>query len=170
MNDVLLRDRTEIPEFPICDPQAVEDLLTGHNLIRRLFLQSPEQISRNKILIKSGEPNSPILLIRSGYAIRSCITSDGRRSIVDIFVPGGVCCAENAYTKYPSDEISSIGFTRLQAITAPVFRSLFLQPPAALRIVAILAEARFRVERAAAMKMLDARERICVVLSTSTSG
>ena len=164
VDDILLKDIPSIPECPICDPKTMDDLLTGHNMIRRLFLQRPEQIRRNNILIKFGEPNPPILLIRSGYAIRSCITPTGRRSIVDIFVPGDVCCIENAYTKYPTDEISSIGLTRFQAVTASVFRSLFLQPPAALRIAAILVEARFRIERAAALKILDARARICVAL------
>lgn len=164
MSEALSEDATGILEGPICDPESIEDLLTGHNIIRRLFLQCPEQINRNNILIGSGEPDPPILLIRSGYAIRSCITAGGRRSIVDIFVPGDVCCVENAFTKYPSDEIRSVGLTRFQAVTASIFRGLFLQAPAALRIAAILAEARFRIERAAAMKMLDARSRICVIL------
>jgi CRP/FNR family transcriptional regulator len=164
MSEALLEYAAAIPEGPVCDPEAIDDLLTGHNIIRRLFLQRPEQIGRNNVLIKSGEPDPPILLIRSGYATRSCITAGGRRSMVDIFVPGDVCCIENAYTKYPSDEIRSIGLTRFQAVAAPIFRGLFLQPPAALRIMAIIAAARFRVERAAAMKMLDAKARICVIL------
>jgi CRP/FNR family transcriptional regulator len=164
MDGILPESATDIPQDPVCAPEAIDDLLTGHNIIRRLFLQSPEQISRNNILIKSGEPDPPILLIRSGYATRSCITAGGRRSIVDIFVPGDVCCIENAFTNYPSDEVRSVGLTRFQTVTASVFRGLFQQAPAALRIAAILAEARFRVERAAAMKMLDARSRICVIL------
>ena len=164
MGEIAPEDATAIPEGPACDPEAIEDLLTGHNIIRRLFLQCTEQINRNNILINSGEPDPPILLIRSGYAIRSCITATGRRSIVDIFVPGDICCIENAFTKYPSDEIRSVGLTRFQAATASAFRELFRNAPAALRIAAILAEARFRVERAAAMKMLDARSRICVIL------
>lgn len=164
MSEALSKDVMEIPDGPICDPEAVDDLSTGHTIIRRLFLQCPEQIGRNNVLIKSGEPDPPVLLIRNGYAVRSCITAGGRRSIVDIFVAGDVCCIENAFTKYPSDEIRSIGLTRFQTVTAPVFRTLFLQAPAALRSAAIIAEARFRVERGAAMKILDARSRICVIL------
>jgi CRP-like cAMP-binding protein len=164
MNDVSSKIGMEIPEHPICDPEIVEDLLTGHNLIRRVFLQSPEQISRNNAIIKAGEPAPPVLLIRSGYAVRSCVTATGRRSIVDILVPGDVCAADHAITKYPTDEIRSVGLTRFHAITPAAFRGLFSQPQAALRIMGIVAEARYRVERAAAMKSLDARSRICVAL------
>ena len=164
MHDILLKDGSGIREYPICDPEAVDDLLTGHNLIRRMFLQSPEKISRNTAVVKPGEPDPPILLIRSGYAVRSCITAGGRRSIVDIFVPGDICAADHAITKYPTDEITSVGLVRFHAVAASVFRSLFLNPPAALRIMAIATEARYRIERAAAMKALDARARICVAL------
>ena len=164
MSGVTSKDATEIPENPICDPEIVEDLLTGHNLIRRLFLQSPEQVSRNNLIVTPGDPDPPILMIRSGYAARSCITVNGRRSIVDIFVPGDICAADHAITKYPTDEIKSVGLTRFHAVSASAFRDLFSQPPAALRIMGIVAEARYRVERVAAMKALDARARICVAL------
>lgn len=164
MNDVFSQDGTETPEHPLCDPVVVDDLLTGHNLIRRVFLQSPEQISRNTAIIKPGEADAPMLLIRSGYAVRSCITGKGRRSIVDVFVPGDVCALDHIFIKHPTDEISSVGLTRFHAVAASAGRTLLLQPPAALRMMAILAEARYRTERAAAMKALDARERICVAL------
>ena len=156
-------DEIVAPEHPICDPEIIK-LMIGHNLIRRVFLQAPEQISRNNVIIKAGDPAPPILLIRSGYAVRSCVTAAGRRSIVDVFVPGDICAADHAITKYPTDEIGSVGLTRFHAVTASVFRNLFSQPPAALRIMGIVAEARIRVERAAAMKALDARARICVAL------
>src|SRR5689334_19987354 len=164
MNVVALRDETGAPEHPICDPEIVEDLLTGHSLIRRVFLQTPERVSRNNVIVRAGDPAPPVLLIRGGYAARSCVTAAGRRSIVDVFVPGDVCAADHAITKYPTDEISSVGLTRFHAVTAAVFRNLFQHPPAALRIMGIVAEARYRVERAAAMKALDARARICVAL------
>lgn len=164
MHDILLTDGLGTPECPVCDPEAIEDLLTGHNMIRHLFLQRPERISRNTALVMPGEPCPPILLIRSGYAFRSCITAAGQRAIVDIFVPGDICGLEHAFTKYPTDEIRSVGLTYFQAVIAPVFRNLFLQPPAALRIAAIIAEARYRIERVAAMKALDARTRVCVAL------
>src|SRR3954451_23051484 len=164
MSEVAVRDGMAASEHPICDPEIVEDLLTGHNMIRRVFLQTPEQVSRNNVIIKPGEPAPSVLLIRSGYAVRSCVTAVGRRSIVDVFVPGDVCAADHAITKYPTDEIRSIGLTRFHAISPSVFRRLFSQPPAALRIMGIVAEARYRVERAAAMKALDARARICVAL------
>jgi CRP/FNR family transcriptional regulator, anaerobic regulatory protein len=164
MHDISARDGTGGWEHPVCNPEIIEDLLTGHNLIRRVFLQSPEQISRNNTIVRPGDPAPPVLMIRSGYAARSCITATGRRAIVDIFVPGDVCAADHAITKYPTDEIRSIGLTRFHAVTAAAFRELFSQPPAALRIMGIVAEARYRVERIAAMKALDARARICVAL------
>src|SRR3982750_1381184 len=146
MCEVAVRDGMAASEHPICDPEIVEDLLTGHNLIRRVFLQTPEQVSRNNVMVKPGEPVPPVLLIRSGYAVRSCVTAAGRRSIVDVFVPGDVCAADHAITKYPTDEIRSVGLTRFHAFTAAVFRTLFQQPSAALRIMGIVAEARYRVE------------------------
>src|SRR3954452_8181619 len=129
MSEVAASDGMAASEHPICDPEIVEDLLTGHNLIRRVFLQSPEQISRNNVIVKPGDPAPPILLIRSGYAVRSCVTAVGRRSIVDVFVPGDVCAADHAITKYPTDEIRSIGLTRFPSISLAVFRRLFSHPP-----------------------------------------
>jgi Cyclic nucleotide-binding domain len=111
MNGVSSEDGTGIPEFPVCDPEVVEDLLAGHNLICHVFFQSPVQTSRNAPIIKPGEPTPPIFLVRNGYAVRSCTTATGRRSIVDVFVPGDVCGSEHAFTKHPSDEIRSVGLT-----------------------------------------------------------
>src|SRR4051812_38514905 len=139
MDGIASRDGTGAAAHPICDPEIVEDLLTGHNLIRRVFLQAPEQVSRNNVIVKPGDPAPPILMIRSGYAVRSCVTASGRRSIVDVFVPGDICAADHAITKYPTDEIRSVGLTRFHAVTAALFRSLFQQPPAALRIMGIVA-------------------------------
>ena len=153
-------------ETPIYDPTLLDDLLIGGSLVRQAFLASKMCVARHDTtLVRMSDPQPPILLIRSGFAVRSCTLRNGRRAILDLFVPGGICGLDHAFTRYPVEEISAVGRVAYHALDASNFRKLFSQPQAAFRIVTLVAEARYRVERVAAtIGRFDAAARISVLL------
>ena len=67
------------PEGPICDPTTLDDLLTGSRIIRDAFLKTTLRFAgRDTKLISSGVTNPNVILIRSGFAVRSCTMPNGR--------------------------------------------------------------------------------------------
>jgi CRP-like cAMP-binding protein len=86
---------------PIYEPAALNDLRIGSNVIRDAFLKTTLRFAgRNTVLVPSGASEPAILLIRSGFALCSCILSSGRRAILDLFIPGDVCGLFYLFTKY----------------------------------------------------------------------
>ena len=154
------------PEAPICDPSALDDLLTGSRIIRDAFLKTPLRFAgRDTKLICFGVTDPSVILIRSGFAVRSCTMPNGRRAIFDLFIPGDLCGLFHLFTKYPIEEITAVDRVAYHTLYASAFRALFAQGKAGLSILASMTDADFRVERlTAAIGRLDARGRVCVLL------
>jgi len=150
---------------PIYEPAALNDLRIGSNVIRDAFLKTTLRFAgRNTVLVPSGASEPAILLIRSGFALCSCILSSGRRAILDLFIPGDVCGLFYLFTKYPADEITAVDRIGYHALPAGEFRALLSHSKAGVSSLAMMADARYRAERLAAIiGRLDARERICVL-------
>src|SRR4051812_21281748 len=72
------------PGAPVGAAAIRQDLVAGGRAVRRAFLESPLRYApRNATLIRLGDCDAPVILLRSGFAFRSCVLSDGRRAIVD---------------------------------------------------------------------------------------
>src|SRR5690242_17937668 len=81
--------RLQSVERPRFAAAATEDLLLGGRHLRAAFLRNPIRFAgRNMSLIRAGAPEPAAILIRNGFALRSCVLNDGRRAILDILVPG----------------------------------------------------------------------------------
>ena len=151
---------------PICDPTLIDDLRIGARLLREAFTsQTLHYTGHDTTLVRIGDPSPRILLIRGGFAVRSCNLPNGRRAIFDLSIPGDICGLDHAYTQRPSDEITAAGRVAYHALAPPDFRPLLSHPQAALLITALVSQARHRIERIAAMiGRFDARARICALL------
>ena len=61
------------PERPRYAAALTEDLLIGDRRLRHAFLQTPMRFAgRNMPLIRPGDPEPSVILMRSGFAFRSC--------------------------------------------------------------------------------------------------
>lgn len=87
-NDLEGAPRKPLGLAPIFAPAAMEDLLTGGRSLRASFADAPSHTaSRGTIVISPSTSAPPVLQIQRGVAFSSYTLPDGRRAIVDVFLP-----------------------------------------------------------------------------------
>jgi CRP-like cAMP-binding protein len=156
----------EMSERPRYAAAVIEDLLTGSRLLRRAFLQTPIRFAgRDAPLIRTDDPDPSVILIRSGFGFRSCGLADGRRAILHILTPYDIAGLDHLVLARPIEEITATSRVGYHALRASQLRELMADRSIALHVLAVVAEARWRADRLAAMiGRLDAQARISVML------
>jgi CRP-like cAMP-binding protein len=110
--------------------------------------------------------NAPVYRLSGGWAYRAVDWPDGRRAIIEIYLPGDIIGLEAAVLGRSADEVVAATALTLQAIDGPRLAELMADPSAALAISWLLAEQQRRVDRlAAALARRDAHERLALMLS-----
>jgi CRP-like cAMP-binding protein len=147
----LRASRIEAPEQPRFGSAATEDLLTGGRTLRRAFLQTPLRFAgRDTVLIRLGEREPPIILLRNGFAL---------------LVPGDIIGLDHIVLATPIEEVTAVNRVGYHALEPATVRALMADRCAALSVFALLAEARWRSDRLAAMiGRLDAQARLAAFL------
>lgn len=143
-----------------------EDLAAGARTLRRAFLETPVRfVARDATLIRFGERNPPVILLRSGFAYRSCVLADGRRAILDVLVPGDFAGLDHIVLASPIAEIAATNRVGYHALEPAQLRALMSDGCVALSVLALTAEARWRGDRlAATIGRLDAQARIAALI------
>jgi CRP/FNR family transcriptional regulator, anaerobic regulatory protein len=156
--DLSARQRPSLP--------CSDDLLLGNRRICQAFLQTPVRFAgRDAPLIRAGDPDPETVLVRDGFAYRSCVLADGRRAILDIFVPGDIAGLDNTVIPASSEDVIAAGRVGYHALRAASLRDMMTDHAIALGVAALLAASRWRADRlAASIGRLDAHARICVLL------
>ena len=68
-----------------------EDRLTGARLLRQAFREAGQHTAhRAEVIIFAQDPDPPALMIQHGTAYSSHAFRDGRRAIIDVFLPPDV--------------------------------------------------------------------------------
>jgi CRP/FNR family transcriptional regulator len=145
---------------------VTEDLLIGARRLRQVFLLNPiHYADRGTLLAGRGGAEPQILLVRNGLAYRSCVLADGRRAILDILTPGDIIGLDHIVVAHPVDEFTAACRLGYSVLNASEVRQLMTDQRIALRVFALLAEARWRTNRlAVGLGRLDALSRICLFL------
>jgi CRP-like cAMP-binding protein len=158
--------RGELPERPRYAAAIMEQLLLGGRKLRGAFMQGPMRFAgRDAPLHAADDPDAGAVLIRSGFAYRCCVLADGRRAILDILLPGDISGIDHVILARPIEEIRAAGRVGYHALGASALRRLMLDQDVVARMMATLAEARWRADRmAAAIGRLDAQARLSVLL------
>lgn len=151
---------------PVYAAAASEDLLTGTQLLRRAFTATPMHIAtRDAVIVAAEDPSPPALLFHRGFAYRSFSMPDGRRSIVDILVPGDIAGMDHAVLGGGNHEIVAASAVSYRQLSAGEVRELMVNPQIALRVLALAGETRWRADRhMTAITRFDARGRIAALL------
>src|SRR5262249_13163448 len=155
---------TERPRYAAA---IAEDLLIGSRRLRHAFLQQPVcNAVRNMPLARLHDADPTILLIRTGFAFRSCVLPDGRRAILHIVTPGDFVGLDHVALHRPIGEITAASRVEYRALRASQLRELMKDDSAiSLEVLALLAEMRWRGDRlTTALGRFDAQARICVML------
>jgi CRP-like cAMP-binding protein len=145
---------------------ASEDLLTGGRLLRRAFAEAPYRTAeRDAVIILADDPDPPILQIHRGIAFRSVNLPDGRRAIVDILLPTDFGGIDNAVLGRSNHDIVAGAPLGYRQLGGAALRELIANPQIAVRVLALMAEARWRIDRhLTAITRFDARCRIASFL------
>jgi CRP-like cAMP-binding protein len=161
-----LLPRFELPDRPRPAAAISEDLLDGSRALRRAFGQTPTRFAvRDTPLVRLGDADPMIILIRSGFAFRSCGLMDGRRAILHIVTPFDIVGLDHLVLARPIEEITAASRVGYSALRASEARELMADRRVALHLLALIAEARWRADRlATSIGRLDAQARICVML------
>jgi len=165
-NEPLPRSGIDVSERSRYAAGAREDLLTGGRILGRAFQQTPlRYAARDATLIRAGEGDATVILLRSGFAFRSCLLVDGRRAILDLLVPGDAAGLDYIVLADPVAEITAASRVGYHALDPADLRLLMADRCVGVSVLALIAEARWRSERLSAMiGRLDAQARIAALI------
>ncbi|MFZ2004935.1 MAG: Crp/Fnr family transcriptional regulator [Stellaceae bacterium] len=105
------------------------------------------------------------MLIHRGVAYQSTALPDGRRSIADILLPGDIIGAGNAVLGRCDHEIVAASMLGYRLLKADRMHELARDPRICLRILALAAEERWRIDRhLTAITRFDSRGRLASMI------
>jgi CRP-like cAMP-binding protein len=148
-------------------PAAIEDLLNGQRLLRRAFLEQPaHSIPRHRTIFAGNGGEAPVILMQRGIAYRSCTFPDGRRSIIDLLLPGDFGGLDHLVSAGGYQEVTAAAnIVGYRAMRPAALRDMLGNPAVALRVTSLMAEVQWRMDRnMTAVLRLDAYERIALLL------
>ncbi len=154
------------PERPRFAPTATEDLLLGGRRLRAAFMQTTQRfVGRETPLLRAGLSEPAAILIRSGFAYRSCGLPDGRRAILRILLSGDYAGLDDAVLAHSMESVHAANRVGYHMLSGAALREMLNDPCVSMFVLAQIAEARWRSDRlAASIGRLDAHARICVLL------
>jgi len=166
MNQKPSLSRLELVEPPRFSAATTEGLLTGGRALRHAFMQIAVRFAgRDMPLIRAGDRDAALVLIRSGFAFRSCVLADGRRSILQVLLSGDIGGLDNLVLARAGEDITAASRVGYHILPGSAVRDLLADRSVGMWLFALLAEARCRADRlAASIGRLDAQARICVLL------
>ena len=143
-----------------------EDRLTGGRLLRQAFREAGQHTAhRAEVIIFAQDPDPPALMIQHGTAYSSHAFRDGRRAIIDVFLPPDVVGIEHVVSGRLNRDViaaSPLGYRRLPAQT---LRQLITVPEISAYLLGLMATAKGRVDRhVIAVTRMDAYARLASFL------
>ncbi len=158
-----LAESIERPRFA---GAAAEDLLVGGRRLRAVFMQTPvRHVGRDTPLLRAGASEPAAILIRSGFAYRSCVMPDGRRAILRVLLSGDYAGLHNIVLARAMEDLYAANRVGHHVLGAATLREMLNDPCVSMFLLAQIAEAHSRADRlAASIGRLDAHARICVLL------
>ena len=141
-------------------------LLSGARLLHQAFLREPYRSIRSQSVVFGPDDTDPhVILIHRGIGLRRCTLPDGRRSLLDVLLPGDIVGLDHAVIGSSEQELVAATALGFQAISGFRMRALMEDQAIAVRALALAGQTRRRMDRhLAAVCCLSTRERLCVFL------
>jgi CRP/FNR family transcriptional regulator, anaerobic regulatory protein len=150
-----------------CRPEYYDDLVQGRRLMHAAFGRTPAQARKpGGRLIAADRPSEAVYRLRTGWACRLRDWPDGRRTILDLYLPDDVVGLESALRERAEDDIVAVTTLTADSIdTTSSVPELLANRAGATYLAWLLAEQQRRVDRlAAATARLDAQSRLAMML------
>ena len=131
--------------------------------MRQAFLEAPLLSKNRGAAVAAANHNEGVaFMIQHGAAYGSITVPDGRRTIVDVFLPTDIGGIGDSVMGHSEQEIIAASSLSYRAISSDIFSGLMRNHQVALRVLALLAEQRRRLDHhVMALARFHARERIC---------
>jgi CRP/FNR family transcriptional regulator len=148
-------------------PEFTRRIEGDRRIIEAAFDKSPLQRLPAEARVFASESGGPLICrLSGGWAYRAIDWPDGRRAILDIYLPGDIIGLEAAVLDRPINEVVAVTELTVQAIDTSTLAELMASPPAAAFIFWLLAEQQWRLDRlAVALARRDAHERLALMLT-----
>lgn len=144
-----------------------EDLIRGRRELGTRFRSAPSRaLNAGQPLSAAARPRDILYRLQAGWACKQRVLPDGRRSIVDIYLPGDIIGLDQVFHPRPAENVFTLTSIEVAAIGAPNgMCELIGSPPCALYITYLLGQRQRRADRLlTAVACLDARGRLATML------
>jgi CRP/FNR family transcriptional regulator, anaerobic regulatory protein len=147
------------------DPR--EDVIEGDHQLRAAFRAGlTGSCDPGTVLLAAGGKKDRVYQLRTGLAYCAHDVAEGRRAIVDLYVPGDIIGIEAVIDRRPAAAVVVASPLRFCSLETPAIQQMMQESRAvSLRVAGILFEAQQRAGRLAAkIARLDAPERVAYML------
>jgi len=151
----------------LSDPVTLHDQLAlGRRRLRESFASSSPRILKAGELLGGSGASKAIYRLRAGWACQFHDLANGRRAILDVYLPGDVIGLDGGVHVRPVEEVLTLTTATIETITAEdVLVELVADRSIALCIAFLLGLRQRRSDRLfAAISSLDARGRLAMML------
>jgi CRP/FNR family transcriptional regulator, anaerobic regulatory protein len=143
------------------------DLLVGKREFNSRFCSaSGRSLKAGELLVAGAGSGDAVYRLRAGWACQFRDLCDGRRAILDVYLPGDVLGLDAALHTRPVEKILTLTSITVEAIHAETgLRDLMGHRPTALYIAWLLGQRQRRADRLlTAISCLDARGRLAMMV------
>ena len=142
-----------------------DDLLSGKRKFNSRFCtESCRSLQAGQLLVTRA--TEVVYRLRAGWACQFRDLSDGRRAIIDVYLPGDVIGLDGALRTRPAENVLTLTSITCEAINAENgLAAMMANKPTALYIAWLLSQRQRRSDRLlTAVSCLDARGRVAMML------
>jgi CRP-like cAMP-binding protein len=161
---------TQGPPFGVRDlniPGPLHDQLAlGRSKLSAIFGSSPPRTLKAGELLAATGSSDRIYRFRTGWACQFRDLANGRRAILDVYLPGDVIGLDTGVHPRPLEEIHTLTAATIEAVPVDgALIELMADRPTALYVVFLLGQRQRRADRLlTAISCLDARGRLAMML------
>jgi CRP/FNR family transcriptional regulator, anaerobic regulatory protein len=151
----------------LSDPVTLQDQLAlGKHKLRESFGSSPPRTLKAGELLGGSGASEAIYRLRAGWACQYLDLANGRRAILDVYLPGDVIGLDRSVRVRPVEEVLTLTAATIETISAKdALVELIADRSTALYIAFLLGLRQRRSDRLlAAISSLDARGRLAMML------
>jgi CRP-like cAMP-binding protein len=146
--------------------QLHDQLALGRTKLRAAFANAPLCTLKTSELLTGAGSSGGIYRFRTGWACQFRDLANGRRAILDVYLPGDVIGFDVGGHTRPLEEILTLTAVTIETVPADeALSELMAHLPTALYIAFLLGQRQRRTDRLlAAISCLDARGRVAMML------
>jgi len=142
-----------------------DSLLDGNCDLVRAFRNQQRTLQAHGELVVPDRQNRSVFFLFSGWAHRYRLLPDGRRQIIDIYLPGDLVGIDAFLGTKPTDGIIALTDVSFGGLDIPAFEKLVADPVVALQLVALMGAERRRIDnRLVDVGRLLAEEKIAALI------